>query len=297
MHTRLAWKELVADDATETHEFNWARHFSAINRKALDQVDAKGNALVYRVAIKQSASGHDQSDITTVINTASNTYVTARAVKAWHRARVKMLQREGISMKQLGKYDRTLKFPLTVSDSYENALNAGDWELTTFAVESPLDADGSTDVKAEDLVDSYTLTLTGASVAESSAAGEQMYTTVGINDSWLAARRNPAGTGSTDEPTIDHDLNPLYNILSGTMASEEVLEIVETSQNADPPYLSSSFNGLFFAGKLYSSQHQVDRMVVDCPAGLMQAVVTNGATGGDSYVEWDVELIDVFPMK
>jgi hypothetical protein len=210
---------------------------------------------------------------------------------------MKMLKREGISMKQLGKYDRTLKFPLTVSDSYENALNEGDWELTTFAVESPLDADGSTDVKAEDLVDSYTLTLTGASVAETSAVGEQMYTTVGINDSWLAARRDPAGTGGSDQPSINHELNPLYNILSGSMASEEVLEIVETSQNADPPYLSSDFNGLFFAGKLYSSQHQVDRTVIDCPAGLMQAVVTNGATGEDAKVEWDVELIDVFPMK
>ena len=297
MQTRLAWKELVADDTTETHEFNWARHFSAINRKSLDQVDAKGNALVYRVALKQSASGHDQSDITTVINTASNTYVTARAVKAWHRARMKMLKREGISMKQLGKYDRTLKFPLTTSDSYENALNAGSWDNTTFAVESPLDADGTTALQAVHVIDGYTLTLTGASVAESSAAGEQKYTTVGINDSWLAARRNPAGTGSSDEPSIDHESNPLYNIISGSIASEEVLEIVQASQNSDPPYSSSSFNGLFFAGKLYSSQHQVDRIVVDCPAGLMQAVVTNGATGGDSYVEWDVELIDVFPMK
>ena len=151
MHTRLTWKEQIPDENTETHEFNWARHFSKINRKHMDQVDSKGNALVYRVAIKQSASGADQSDITSVINTASNTYVTARAVKAWHRARVKMLQRDGISMKQLGKYDRTLKFPLTTTDSYNNSLNEGSWEDTKFAVETPLDASGAVDLQANHL--------------------------------------------------------------------------------------------------------------------------------------------------
>ena len=121
---------------------------------------------------------------------------------------------------------------------------------------------------------------------------------MGINDSWLAARRDPSGTESKDQQTISHDLNPLYNIMSDSQASEEVLEIVEASQGVDPPYASSDFNGLFFAGKLYSSQHQVDSIVVDCPAGLMQAVVTNDVgSNAAAYVEWDVELIDVFPMK
>ena len=35
MQTRLAWKELVADDTTETHEFNWARHPSILVTWAL----------------------------------------------------------------------------------------------------------------------------------------------------------------------------------------------------------------------------------------------------------------------
>ena len=304
MQNRILWQEQIADGGSATVHFNWAHAFSMVNRKMLNQVDSKGNTLVYRVAIKQSASAGTQSDITTNISTASNSYVTARAVKAWHRARMKMLQREGITFKQLGKYDRTLKFPLTASDSYQGELSVGSWDHTKFAVESALDEDGATALKAEDLLDDYTLTLTGASVAEASAGGEQQYSTVGINHSWLQARRDPRGTGTSDESSIDHEANPLYNILSGSMASEEVLEIVQDSQNMDPPYPSNtesgtgSFYGLVEQGKLYSSQHQIDAVVIDCPAGLMQAVIDNGTVGDSAdVVEWQVELIDVFPMK
>jgi hypothetical protein len=297
--------EIITNDSTEVHTFNWAKIFSALNRKSLDQVDAKGNPLVYRVAIKQSVGdATSQSAINTILSTASNGYVTARAVKAWHRARLKMLSREGISLKQLSPYRRQLRFPLTVSDSYSVELSQGEWTNTSIAVEAPQDGGVTTAVGSDDLVDSYTLTLCGPSVAESAAAGETKYSTVGIIDSWLNARRDTTGTANdgTDEPRINHELNPLYNLMSGSMASEEVLEIVEDAQKEEPPYsnVASVFTGIVPQARLYCSQHTADTAVVDCPAGLMSASITDqDPAAGDvaAVVHWDIELIDVFPMK
>jgi hypothetical protein len=306
MQTKLLWNENISIGATETYEFNWASHFSALNRKALDQVDSKGNALIYRVGIKQSnGDSTSQSAIDTDINTASNGYVTARAVKAWHRARLKMLSREGIGLKQLSPYSRQLRFPLTDSDSYSGELNSGEWTNTAIAVEAPQDGDSTTAVESDDLVDTYTLTLTGDHVAESAEAGETQYTSVGIIEAWLNARRRTAGTSvdGSDEVSINHETNPLYNLMSGSMASEEVLEIVQDSQKEEPPYSPTStvHSGLVAQGRLYSSQHQSDYTIVNCPAGLMQAVITDqnpiASGSADAKVRWEVELLDVYPMK
>ena len=305
MQTKLTWDENIANGATETYEFNWARTFSNLNRKSLDQVDPKGNALIYRVGIKQSnGDSTSQSAIDTDINTATNGYATARAVKAWHRARLKMLSREGIGLKQLSPYARQLRFPLTASDSYSGELHSGEWTNTAIAVEAPQDGDSTTAVESDDLVDTYTLTLTGDHVAESAEAGETQYTSVGIIAAWLGARRRTVGPeiDGSDEATIDHEKNPLYNLMSGSMASEEVLEIVQDSQKEEPPYspVDSTYYGLVAQGRLYSSQHAADYTIVDCPAGLMQAVITDQDPSDGSTlakVRWEVELLDVYPMK
>lgn len=305
MQTKLLWKETISHASSETLHFNWPRHFSALNRKSLDQVDSKGNPLVYRVGIKQSnGDAGSQTAIDTVVSTASNGYVTARAVKAWHRARLKMLSREGVSLKQLSPYARQLRFPMTTSDNYSAELNRGEWTNTKLSVEAPLDATGTTDLQAQDIIDTYELTLTGASVSESTSKGNQKYTTVGIIDAWLDARRTTAGTAAdgSDEEAIDHSANPLYNILSGSMASEQVLEIVEEMQKEEPPYsqVNTEHRDPVDQGRLYSSQHTADYTIVDCPAGLMQATITDQDPDGGStapIVQWEVELLDVFPMK
>lgn len=302
MQNRVLWSELIdeSDALSETHDFNFARIFSNYNRKNLDQVDQNGNCLVYTVGIKQRSTGVSGAlAIQTDISTASNGYVTARAVKAWHRAWRKMLRREGVSVKQLGKYGKTLRFPLTVSDSYDNTLITGEWTDTKIAVESPQDTSSTTALESDDMVDTYGLTLTGDSVKETAEAGETQYSTVGIIDSWLATRRKPRADSPADD-TIDHETNPLYNILSGSMASEEVLEIVENMQIEEPPYTPDAHDGLFAQGRLYSSSQSGDYTVVQCPAGLMRAVVTSlnsdASTSTDVTVNWEIELLDVSPM-
>ena len=306
MQVKLSWDEQLTNNTTEIHDFNWARHFSKVNRKALDQVDKDGNPLIYKVGIKQSNDNVSQSAIDTLIYTATNGYVTARAVKAWHRARLKMLKREGVSLKQLSPYSRQLRFPLVQgTPNYDSRLNRGEWTNTKISVESPLDsATGTGYLRAADIVDTYTLTLCGDHVKETSTVGEQKYTSVGIIASWLNARRKTVGTSvdGSDEEAIDHETNPLYNLLSGTMASEEVLEIVEESQKEEPPYspTDDEHRDMQFQGSMYSSQHQADYTIIECPAGLMRAVITDqNADGGGSapQVRWEIELLDVYPMS
>lgn len=305
MQTKVLWTELIDESASlsENYQFNWARIFANVNRKNLDQVDGKGNALVYTVGIKQRSTGVGGAlGVSTEIKTASNGYATARAVKAWHRAWRKMLRREGITLKQLGKYGRTLRFPLTASDSYDNTLISGEYTHTSIAVESPQDADSTTALESDDMIDTYSLTLTGDSVAETPEAGETQYSSVGIIDSWLKARRKIGGpdTDGSDETVIDHENNPLYNLTSGSMASEEVLEIVSDMQKEEPPYSADAHDALFAQARLYSSSQSGDYAVVQCPAGLMDATIvsqnSDASTLTDVTVEWEIELLDVSPM-
>ncbi len=312
MHRRVQFTELIDEDqsasgsvdgTTEFYHFNWARIFSAVNRRHCPMVDEKGNALNYIVAIKQTSPVHiGNSQMTTTIETANQGYVTKAAIKAWDRARKKMLRREGISLKSLGPYSRNLRFQLEDGTEYTPTMEGGEWTNTKFAVEAPLDsANTSAELDAEDLIDDYSLTLCDASVVESAEEGETKYTTVGIIDSWVAARRSRSDFVSTDT-AIDHDNNPLYNILSGSMASEEVLEIVEDAQKEEAPYSTSAatWRGLFHGGRLDSAVNVVDSTIVTCPAGLMKATFvssdSDGNTSTNSTVAWDVELLDVVPM-
>lgn len=292
----------------ETYHLNFARIFSQINRKHFPQVDEQGNALNYIVAVKQASPDHTgNSQVVTAITTANQGYVTKAAVKAWHRARNKMLRREGITKKQLGPYSRSLRFPMTASDTTITGGGApgtaGEWTYTKFAVESPQDTeDTSGDVTSANLVDDYSLTLTGASVKESAEEGETKYTTVGIIESWLQSRRQKSDFVQTDSTEMDHETNPLYNILSGTMASEEVLEIVEDHQKELAPYSTqdSAWTDKFDAGRLTSAVNIVDQTIITAPCGLAQFTVTSqnsdSDTATDSTVSWEFELLDVVPM-
>jgi len=309
MQTRVVWDETIDESSSlsETKYFNWAQIFSSQNRRYLPQVDEKGNAFNYIVAIKQSSPDHTgNSQVKTTISTANGGYVTKAAIKAWHRARVKMLRREGLSLKSVGPYMRSLRFGLNVSNggggTSESELADGEWTVTRIAAETAMDsADASDPLEADNIIDDYTLTLCDDSVATGSAeGGGTKYTTVGIIASWLDSRRSKADFISADT-AIDHEANPLYNLLSGSLASEEVLEIVQDNQAEEPPYGDDSkWDDLFPQAELVSAVNAHDSTIVTCPAGLMQAVVTSvntdDNTATDSSITWTVELLDIVPM-
>lgn len=310
MQTRSFWSETIdeSSNTTETKYLNFALHFSRLNRRYLPQVDEKGNALNYIVAIKQrsrpAAASSNAHQVISTMNTANNGYVTKAAIKAWHRARVKMLRREGFSLKDLGPYHRSLRFALNTSSGGGDAFSTGgEYSATRIAVETAMDSANASDtLEADNIIDDYTLTLCDDTVATGSAeGGETKYTTVGIIASWLDSRRSTSDFINADV-SIDHEANPLYNLLSGSMASEEVLEIVADHQQEEPPYGADTvWDDLFSQASLSTTiQSGWDQTIVSCPAGLMQMVIqslnSDGNTDTDVIVDYSFELLDIVPM-
>lgn len=301
---RIIWSEVIATGQTEAIYFDLARAMSKLNRKQYVQVDGQGNAQCYLVRIKQNTfkdSATGSSEIQSSLTTAPNNYVTKAAVKAWHRARVRMLQRQGVSLKQLSPYTRHLRVAFDGSDSDETELYSGLVEDTKFAVEAQMDSDVATALRATDMVDQYTLTLLGDHVIESQDPTTK-YTTVGVNKSWLDARRQPMTTGDStaeasaelDHLQIAHEENPLYEILSGSSIAEEVSEIVEDEQLMEPPWSNGTHYAPMSQGYLYSSHNAQDEIVIEVPLGLLKANVSDKRDGGT--VSWTIEVLDIYDM-
>ena len=165
--------------ASKTNVFNMPKLMSSINRKEFHNVDYSGNAQLYTIGLKLFGTSADVE-----VYTAPNTYCTARAVKAWHDARVKMFKRAGIKMKDLG-YGRSLRPYLSVN--HENGTTnemdtessnlvphfVGDeWTYSRAAVATPIEeahsgSAGTGYIREYDLVDTYSFTLCDASVIES----------------------------------------------------------------------------------------------------------------------------------
>lgn len=302
---KIIWTEAVGSQATEQVYIDLPRAMSKLNRKQYVQVDAKGNPQVYLCRIRQNCfkdSTTGSSETITNITTAPNNYVTKSAVKAWHRARVRMLERQGISLKQLSPYSRHLRVAFDGNDTYENELYSGEKPAeTVFTVEAQLDSDNSTALTSASMVDGYTLTLVGDHVVESTDPTTK-YTTVGVNKSWLDARRQPmnVGDGSGESATeldhlqIAHETNPLYEILSGSSIAEEVSEQVEDDQLTAPPWANLDHSAAMSQGFLYTSHNAVDEIIVEVPLGMMKVDVTDERDGGT--VKWTIEVLDIYDM-
>ena len=253
-----------------TRVLNAPKLMSSCNRKGYDNVDSQGNAQLYTIGMRVFATGANVG-----VSTAPNTYVTRRAIKAWHDARVKMYKRAGVSMKSLG-YGRNLRPYLDVNHEngttteidHEVDLNAdgegtpaasgitpnftGDeWTYSRAAVATPVE---NTELGAGpamgDLVDTYSFTLCDASVSEavtpdspdesSNQSDQDSFVSVGMLKEWLGSfRKQNIGTASgtvTDSNPIDED-NALLQLISQQGADkEEVLELARDAQKEVRPW-------------------------------------------------------------
>lgn len=301
---RITWSEVLASGTDETVYIDLPRAMSRINRKQYVQVDGQGNAQVYLIRIKQNTftdTPTGSSEVQSILQTAPNNYVTKAAVKAWHRARVRMLERQGISLKQLSPYTRHLRVAFDGSDTNENELYVGPIELTKFAVEAQLDSDVATALTAAAMVDGYTLTLLGDHDIESTDPTTK-YNTVGVNKSWLDARRQPMNSNEAaaepattlDHLQINHEENPLYEILAGSSIAEEVSEIVEDEQLMAPPWTNSDHYAPMTQGYLYTSHNAQDEIVIEVPLGLLKVELQELRAGGT--VSWTIEVLDIYDM-
>jgi hypothetical protein len=305
MHTKITWSEVISDASTESHYFDFAQIFSKFNRKQYHQVDSKGNAQMYLLKITQAShTGADQGDVKTVLSTAPNSYVTKQAVKAWHKARVAMYDRIGVSMKSLSPYTRNLRMELDTSapsggtDAAELTSNTP--ELSTMVQAAQFDESETGALTGDDMVDSYTLHLLDDHVT-SATSPTTKYTSVGVNKAWLDARRQPLQDNdpvSTEQEltAVQHETNPLFEIRALSGIAEEIGEAAQDEQNHMPPWTNDTQYGLVSSAILYTANNSTQEVIIEVPCGLLKASITDLRSTNNVDVDWNIELLDIYDM-
>lgn len=311
MHNYFQWKLTHAasgSGASKSNIFNMPKLMSSINRKEFHNVDYSGNAQLYTIGLKLFGSNADVE-----VYTAPNTYCTARAVKDWHDARVKMYRRAGIKMKELG-YGRSLRPYLNVN--HENGTTTevdtessnltphfvGDeWTYSKAAVSTPLEEGANSAGNMWDLVDTYSFTLCDASVTEdvtaddpdgsSPTTDQDSFVSVGMIDEWLDSfKKRAPGTdaGGLEILGIDAD-NALLQLSSSQGPQvEEVLELAEEGQKEGRPWQGLNTDGHYTSLNLQAYGRTLlngsDYLVFQAPCGLFQLDTTNLVGGTDAQI-------------
>ena len=258
--------------------FNAAHVFSSLNRKMIEPVDGKGNAQAFALNIKVYSDAAN----TATFETASNSYVTKQAVKAWFKVWKASMRSSGFSMKDLGPYGRHFKPRL---ESSEDILGSGDeagrgeWNYTDL-VTQPASQGSSDQVESADLIDKYSLHLIGTTTEDSDGGETRKFTNVGMINSWLASRRSTTGTDSDTVPAskiFDQD-NPLLLARGDSLISEKRLDEVRDLQADLPPYDNQDFDALYTQALVKTNADLMSECDIVAPCGLVRVTTTAAAT-------------------
>lgn len=271
----------VTESGAVTNEvYNAAHVFSRMNRKMIHPVDAQGNAQAFALNVKVISSAAN----TVTLRTASNSYVTKQAVKAWFRVWKKSLSDSGYSLKDLGPYGRVFKPRLEASETLFGgpSSHTGEWNYTDIITNAP--SNQSTDqVESIDLVDSYTLSLCGDTTAESGGSETVKFTNVGMIDSWLGSRKKYAGADNTDSSEVQEDLvfdadNPLLLARGREVAGTMLLNEIRDTQKDEPPYVDAEYSSLFTQDVVQTDANQTGISDIVAPLGLVKVTTTAACT-------------------
>ncbi len=301
---------------TENHVFNMPKLMSSANRKEMRNVDNQGNAQLYTIGMKVFG------DAKVSIRTAPNTYVTRRAVKAWHDARALMYRRAGVSLKSLG-YGRSLRPYLDVNhengttteidsetgtgNNIEPRYTGDEWTYSRAAVATPIEeASTSGAPSVYDLVDTYSFTLCDASVTEDATAespdasggsvDQDSFVSVGMLREWLTSfKKKQTVVPDSDDIVAD---NALLQLISQQGADkEEVLELAEDAQLEQRPWdlNGSTHYSPTYQGIAYAVTGESSYIVFQAPCGLFN-VKTVSDLPRAQVMECEFEVLDIRDM-
>ena len=310
MHNYFMWSNTHTNSTHKNHIFNMPKLMSSINRKEFHNVDYSGNAQLYTIGMKVFGNNADCE-----VFTAPVSYVTPRAIKAWHDARVKMFKRAGIKMKDLG-YGRSLRPYLSVlhenggttevdvaSDNIVPPFAGDEWTYSRAAVATPIEeahsgSAGTGYIREYDLVDTYSFTLCDASVPESTTAedvdasgsesDQDSFVSVGMISEWLDSfKQKSPGTDASGLEILGMDAdNALLQLMSDQgPQTEEVLELAEEGQKEGRPWESLNTDGTYTGITLQSYARTLlngsDYVVFQAPCGLFNLKTQNKSGSSD----------------
>lgn len=299
---------------------NIPKMLSSMQRKQFHNVDKAGNAQCYTVRVRFHA---DDGEL--YAYTAPNIYATAKAVKAYHDARVAMYKRAGMTLDDLNAYGRTLRPYLNVDHENgsvnELTANSGsdagiiaphfqgqEWTYSRAAMATPLQSSGQTgNINEFDLVDTFSFTLLDNSVLESTTADspdesgtttdEDSYVSQGMISEWLDSIKFQNLSRDVDsDATIDSTSGLLAFASGAGVASEEILEIAEDINAELRPWDrdGGQYTSLAPAAYLVSKTRVGDEAAFDVPCGLLYLGITNNHTA--SRLRFTVEVVAQYDM-
>ena len=258
--------------------FNAAHVYSSLNRKMIEPVDSQGNAQAFALNIKVYSDGAN----TATFKTASNSYVTKQAVKAWFRVWKQRITEAGYSMKDLGPYGRVFKPRLNASDSVlgnSAEIGRGEWNYSDIVTPAP--SIGPHAVSADELTDQYSLHLMGSSVREDTGDDDTVqYSSVGMISSWLGSRRKTIGQEADDVPEslVFNLTNPLLMTRQGDVSSKKMLDEVRDLQKDEPPYDEQDFDGTYTQALVKTNADLYGECDIIAPCGLVEVTTTAACT-------------------
>lgn len=270
--------EITESSSASQKLFNAAHVYSSLNRKMIEPVDSQGNAQAFALNVKV----YSEAANTATFETASNSYVTKQAVKAWHRVWKQKLTDAGVSMKDLGPYGRVFKPRLQATESLLGSAaetGRGEWNYSDIVTVPGVSVVGNYGLESEDVVDQYSLHLIGSSTDDSSDETRK-FTSVGMIESWLGSRKQMIGNDSDSVPeslAFDQD-NPLLLARGGDLTSEMMLDEVRDLQKDEPPYDNQDFDGLYTQGKATSNANLMAQCDIIAPCGLVRVTTTAACT-------------------
>ncbi len=259
--------------------FNAAHVYSSLNRKMIPPVDNQGNAQVFGLRCQVFSDAAN----TVTFSTASNSYVTKQAVKAWYRVWRKQFADASISMKDLGPYGRVFKPTLEASDSALGSgaeSGRGEWNNSMIITDPAFAQTGSNATLDQyDLSDSYHLHLLGSTVADSGTVSKQ-FTSVGMIESWLASRKKPIGIDGDDVPAslVAETDNPLLLARGGELSSKELMDEVIDLQKDEPPYDEQDFTDIYTQALVKTNADLSSAADIMAPLGLVKITTTAACT-------------------
>ncbi|AXH78760.1 MAG: hypothetical protein [Circular genetic element sp.] len=298
----------LAGSTTGDYYINAAHIMSMMNRKAFHQVTRDGHLKNYGLRIQV----FNMVNASTTIRTASTSYPTYNATRAWHFARKERLSDAGFSLNDLG-YGNRLRFALdkTMSDTNQSTSavmispshltdtvdNQGEWDWSDVIITPPVDNAGS-GVEADDLFDSFVLQLCGDHTRETTGSETMKFTHVGMIQSWTENRRGWAAPSA--EEVIQPE-NPLAFARASDLSSLQLTTEVSDEQKQSPPYSNtddddaeSVFAELVIQGQLESAfpNPTTNTDMVIAPGGLAKVSITNN-TVDISAPMLSVEIIEL----
>ena len=299
----------LAGSSAISYYVNAAHLLSMMNRKAYHQVTSGGHLKNYGLEIQ----AFNMTKFSMKVETAPLAYPTYNATRAWHFVRKDRYAEAGFKLSDLG-YGSRLRFAL---DETMSALNQstsslmikpsalghsiadkGEWDFSDVIITPPVIDDNSTrDIHADDLTDSFKLTLCGDHTRQATEDSIK-YGTVGMIQSWTENRRG------WSEPADDEVIQPENPLAFARMSESTSLALtteVGDEQQQFPPYANSDdanakspFATLFVQANLegqYPNPTTNDNMIV-APGGLAKITISNQ----HSEAEWPFFDIRIYEL-